>query len=171
VIKVLLADDQPLIRAGLAMLLSAEPDIEIVAEADDGLAAVNEAARLHPDVVLMDVRMPGMDGVEATRELRRGLPACRVVMLTTFDDDEYVTQALRGGASGYLLKDLAASASSTVPYAVISTTGTYGWIVRSARSSATPSMPGMRTSARTRSTARRCAIASASGPSFAQTTS
>jgi DNA-binding NarL/FixJ family response regulator len=107
VIKVLLADDQPLIRAGLAMLLSAEPDIEIVAEADDGLAAVNEAARLHPDVVLMDVRMPGMDGVEATRAITGGSDDVRVLILTTYHVGEAVYAALRAGASGFLLKDAA----------------------------------------------------------------
>ncbi|MEV4513299.1 response regulator transcription factor [Dactylosporangium sp. NPDC049525] len=107
-VKVLVVDDQQLVRDGIASLLGIQPGIEVVGIAADGAEAVAKALASAPDVVLMDVRMPGMDGVEATRELRRELPACRVVMLTTFDDDEYVTQALRAGASGYLLKDLGA---------------------------------------------------------------
>src|SRR5262249_17753691 len=107
-IKVLLADDQPLVRAGLAMLLSAEPDIEIVAEVDDGLAAVDEAARLHPDVGLMDVRMPGMDGGEAARAIMVAAnDHVRVLILTTYHVGEAVYAALRAGASGFLLKDAA----------------------------------------------------------------
>jgi len=108
-IKVLLADDQPLVRAGLAMLLSAEPDIEIVAEADDGRAAVEKAVALRPDVVLMDVRMPGMDGVEATTAILAADTAgeVRVLILTTYHVGEAVYAALRAGASGFLLKDAA----------------------------------------------------------------
>jgi DNA-binding NarL/FixJ family response regulator len=108
-VRVLVVDDQQLVRDGIASLLGIQPGIEVVGTAADGAEAVAKALESAPDVVLMDVRMPGMDGVAATRELRRDLPACRVVMLTTFDDDEYVTQALRAGASGYLLKDLGAA--------------------------------------------------------------
>ena len=105
---VLLADDQGLVRAGFRALLDAEPDIEVVAEATDGVEAVELARRERPDVVLMDVRMPGMDGLEATRHITSdpGLPGTRVVVLTTFELDEYVFGALRAGASGFLLKDI-----------------------------------------------------------------
>jgi DNA-binding NarL/FixJ family response regulator len=111
-IRVLLADDQPLVRAGIAMLLSAEPDIEIIAEVDDGAEAVARARELRPDVVLMDVRMPGMDGVEATRRIvDSGLPddetVVKVLILTTYHVGEAVYAALRAGASGFLLKDAA----------------------------------------------------------------
>ena len=109
-IKVLLVDDQQLIRAGFRMILGAEPDIEVVGECSDGAQAVDSAARLRPDVVLMDIRMPEMDGIEATRRIiRAGAdPPARVLMLTTFDLDEYVYDALRAGASGFLLKDVPA---------------------------------------------------------------
>jgi DNA-binding NarL/FixJ family response regulator len=105
-VRVLLSDDQRLVRAGFRMILKAEPDIDVVGEAEDGAAAVEAAQRLHPDVVLMDVRMPEMDGIEATRRLLSGPdPRPRVLVLTTFDLDEYVYEALRAGASGFLLKD------------------------------------------------------------------
>jgi DNA-binding NarL/FixJ family response regulator len=105
-IRVLIADDMALMRGGLRMILEAQPDIEVVAEAASGREAI-EAARLQrPDVVLMDIRMPGMNGIEATRELlAAGGPAPRVLMLTTFDLDEYVYDALKTGASGFLLKN------------------------------------------------------------------
>ncbi len=105
-IKVLIVDDQALVRAGFRMILESEPGIEIVGEASDGLEAI-EAAREHaPDVVLMDIRMPNLDGLEATRRLvGGGSDGLRVLMLTTFDLDEYVYEALRAGASGFLLKD------------------------------------------------------------------
>jgi len=103
-IRVLLADDQGLVRAGFRMILRAEPDIEVVAEAGDGAEAVSRARETSPDVVLMDIRMPGVDGVEATRRIAvAGGP--RVLVLTTFDLDEYVYEALRAGASGFVLKD------------------------------------------------------------------
>jgi DNA-binding NarL/FixJ family response regulator len=105
VIRVLLADDQALVRAGFRMILAAEPDIEVVGEVGDGAAAVALAAELRPDIVLMDVRMPDVDGIEATRRLQAGLDAPRVLVLTTFDLDEVVYDALRAGASGFLLKD------------------------------------------------------------------
>ena len=104
-IRVLLADDQGLVRAGFRMILRAEPDIEVVGEAGDGAEAVSRARETSPDVVLMDIRMPGVDGVEATRRIAvTGGP--RVLVLTTFDLDEYVYEALRAGASGFLLKDV-----------------------------------------------------------------
>ncbi|TWP53732.1 response regulator transcription factor [Lentzea tibetensis] len=105
-VRVLVVDDQELVREGIASLLAIQPGIEVVGTAADGLGAVEQAVALAPDVVLMDIRMPGVDGVEAVALLHRQAPACRVVMLTTFDDEEYVVQALRAGASGYLLKDL-----------------------------------------------------------------
>lgn len=104
-IRVLLADDQDLFREGLHTLLSVQPEIEVVDEAKNGEQAVAIAVRLQPDVVLMDVQMPILDGVAATRQLKRKLPNCHVIMLTTFDDDEYVFEGLRAGALGYLLKD------------------------------------------------------------------
>ena len=104
-IRVLLADDQALVRAGFRMILRAEPGIEVVGEAGDGAAAADAARDLRPDVVLMDIRMPGVDGIEATRRIVRDTTSPRVLVLTTFDLDEYVFGALRAGASGFLLKD------------------------------------------------------------------
>src|SRR4051794_36802167 len=104
-IRVLLADDQSLVRAGFRMILKAEPDIEVVGEAGDGREAVGRAERLAPDVILMDVRMPDVDGIEATRRILARDGAPRIVVLTTFDRDEYVYAALRAGASAFLLKD------------------------------------------------------------------
>jgi len=109
-IRVLLADDQALFREGIRMLLSVQPDIEVVGEARDGEEAIQLAAKLRPTVVLMDLQMPRLDGVEATRLLRDSLPDCRVIVLTTFEDDEYVFDGLRAGAVGYLLKDTSAEA-------------------------------------------------------------
>jgi DNA-binding NarL/FixJ family response regulator len=107
VISVLLADDQALVRAGFRALLNAEPDIEVVAEAADGVEAVRLAQQTTPDVVLMDIRMPGVDGLEATRRIAAdpALSGTKVVILTTFELDEYVFEALRTGASGFLVKD------------------------------------------------------------------
>jgi DNA-binding NarL/FixJ family response regulator len=105
-IRVLLVDDQTLIRQGIAMLLELEPDLEVVGAVGDGRAAIEAVERLHPDVVLMDVRMPEMDGVTATRELHRRFPDVGVIILTTFDDDEYIFEGLKAGARGYLLKDI-----------------------------------------------------------------
>ena len=104
-IRVLLADDQGLVRAGFRMILKAEPDIEVVGEAGDGLEAITGADTLAPDVVLMDIRMPGLDGIEATRRITARDDPPRVLVLTTFDRDEYVYEALRAGASAFLLKD------------------------------------------------------------------
>ncbi len=104
-IRVLVADDQSMVRAGFRMLLSGEDDIEVVAEASNGIEAVEKAARFAPTVVLMDIRMPELDGLEATRRILAVDPDARVLVLTTFDLDEYVYEALRAGASGFVLKD------------------------------------------------------------------
>ncbi|MDX6743321.1 response regulator transcription factor [Actinocorallia sp. A-T 12471] len=104
VIRILVADDHALARSGLATMLGVQPDLEIVGEASDGLSAVAEARRLAPDLVLMDIRMPGLDGIEATRRIRAA-PGPSVLILTTFDLDRYVYEALRAGAGGFLLKD------------------------------------------------------------------
>ena len=106
-IRVLLADDQALVRAGFRALLDAQPDIEVVGEVEDGAGALREAVELTPDVLLMDIRMPGMDGLEATRRIlqEERLDRTRIVILTTFDEDDYVYEALRLGASGFLVKD------------------------------------------------------------------
>src|SRR5690606_30623418 len=106
-IRVVLADDQPLVRAGLRVLVADTPDLEIVGEAGTGAEAVRLAEEVRPDVVLMDIRMPDMDGIEATRRITRRDGAARVLMLTTFDDDDYVYGSLRAGASGFLVKDMA----------------------------------------------------------------
>jgi DNA-binding NarL/FixJ family response regulator len=104
-IRVLVADDQSMVRAGFRMLLAGEEDIEVVAEASNGLEAVEKAARFHPDVILMDIRMPELDGLQATRRILASENGARVLVLTTFDLDEYVFDALRVGASGFVLKD------------------------------------------------------------------
>jgi DNA-binding NarL/FixJ family response regulator len=104
-IRVLVADDQSMVRAGFRMLLAGEEDIEVVAEASNGLEAVDKAARFHPSVVLMDIRMPELDGLQATRRILAADNGARVLVLTTFDLDEYVYEALRAGASGFVLKD------------------------------------------------------------------
>ena len=105
-IRVLIADDQSLVRGGFRMILEAQDDLSVVGEAADGRAAVQQALELHPDVILMDVRMPELDGLAATRELARAGSPARVLILTTFDLDEYVYEAMKGGASGFLLKDV-----------------------------------------------------------------
>ncbi|KAA9129646.1 response regulator transcription factor [Marinihelvus fidelis] len=110
-LRVLVVDDQALVRRGFAMMLDHEPDIQVAGEAADGLQAIEAAQRLKPDVILMDIRMPGLDGLEATAQIlsqagSRDAPAPRVVILTTFDPDEYVYRALRAGASGFVLKDI-----------------------------------------------------------------
>ena len=104
-IRVLVADDQSMVRAGFRMLLAGEEDIDVVAEASNGLEAVEKANRFHPDVILMDIRMPELDGLEATRRILATDNGARILVLTTFDLDEYVYEALRAGASGFVLKD------------------------------------------------------------------
>ena len=110
-ISVLVVDDVELVREGLRMILDAEPDLAVVGTACDGAQAVSEVRRLRPDVVLMDIRMPGLDGLAATRHIlgTAGMPPCRIIVLTTFDVDEHVYEALRAGASGFLLKDVPAA--------------------------------------------------------------
>ena len=104
-IGVLLADDQALVREGFRLIIEVEPDIEVVGEAGDGVETVEQAKRLQPDVILMDIRMPGLDGIAATRRLAQAGVEARVLMLTTFDRDDYLYEAMRAGASGFLLKD------------------------------------------------------------------
>jgi len=105
-IRIVLADDQALVRAGFRMILNAEADLEVVGEAEDGDEAIEQAEANDPDVVLMDIRMPRLNGIEATKQLTQSHADLRVLMLTTFDLDEYVYEALRAGASGFLLKDM-----------------------------------------------------------------
>jgi DNA-binding NarL/FixJ family response regulator len=104
-IKVLIVDDQSLVRQGMASLLSVEDDLQIVGQAENGEEAILKASQLAPDVILMDVRMPVADGVVATKTIRQGNPGIKIIVLTTFDDEEYIIKALQAGASGYLLKD------------------------------------------------------------------
>ena len=104
-IKVIICDDQAIIRDGLEMLLKLEKDIEVMGQAQDGAEAVEMVKKVPPDLVLMDLKMPGMNGIEATRQIRANFPQVKVLVLTTYDDDEWVFDAIRAGASGYLLKD------------------------------------------------------------------
>jgi DNA-binding NarL/FixJ family response regulator len=106
-VRVVLADDHALVRDALQLVITDTPDLEVVGQAGTGADAVRLAGDLHPDVVVMDIRMPGMDGIEATRQITAGSGGTRVVVLTTFDDDDYVYAALRAGASGFLVKDMA----------------------------------------------------------------
>src|SRR4030088_1518061 len=107
-IRVLIADDQELVRTGFRVILNAEPDLDVVGETNDGRHTIDAVASLRPDVVLMDIRMPNLDGIEATRRITTRDESARVLILTTFDLDEYVYEALRAGASGFLLKDAGA---------------------------------------------------------------
>jgi DNA-binding NarL/FixJ family response regulator len=118
VIRVLLVDDDPLVRSGLRLMLSSDDGIEIVGEASDGAAAVEEVARLRPDIALMDVRMPGLDGIEATRRIVASGGDTRIVMLTTFELDRYVFESIRAGASGFLLKRIEPDELTTAVHAV-----------------------------------------------------
>ena len=106
-VRVVLADDQPLVRSGLRVLMADHPDLEVVGEAATGAEAVQLVSDTSPDVVVMDIRMPGMDGIEATRRIMAGSASTRVLVLTTFDEDDYVYGALRAGASGFVVKDMA----------------------------------------------------------------
>jgi DNA-binding NarL/FixJ family response regulator len=108
-VTVLVVDDQRLVREGIASLLEIQDGVRIVGQAVNGQEAIEQAVALSPDVILMDVRMPVMDGIAATVEIRRQAPGCQVIMLTTFDDDEYIIKSLRAGAVGYLLKDIPAA--------------------------------------------------------------
>lgn len=107
-VTVLVADDQRLVREGIASLLAIQDGISVVGEAVNGQEAIEKALELHPDVILMDVRMPVTDGIMAAAQVHKQLPNCQVIMLTTFDDEEYIVKSLRAGAVGYLLKDIPA---------------------------------------------------------------
>jgi DNA-binding NarL/FixJ family response regulator len=139
VTRVLVVDDQALVRAGLRLILEAEPDLEVSAEAGDGIEAVRLAEELEPDVVLMDIRMPVLDGIAATQRLLQRAPDARVVMLTTFDLDDYVVEAFRAGASGFVLKTappqqlVAAVRTIVLGEALLAPTSTRQLIERSAR--------------------------------------
>lgn len=117
-VRVLVVDDQQLVRDGIASLLNVQEGIAVIGTATNGQEAVEQAIALQPDVILMDVRMPVMNGVEATAQILKQLPACSILMLTTFDDDQYVREALRAGARGYLLKDLQAQDLARAVHAV-----------------------------------------------------
>jgi DNA-binding NarL/FixJ family response regulator len=118
-IRICLVDDQRLIRDGLRLLLELEEGLEVIGEAENGMAAVELYAALQPDVLLMDIRMPGMDGVEATRRIVERWPQARVIILTTFDDDAYIFDALRAGALGYLLKDISGAELGAAVHEVV----------------------------------------------------
>jgi two-component system response regulator NreC len=106
-IHILLADDHTILRAGLKMMLNAQPDMEVVGEAPDGRQAITEAQRLQPDIILMDITMPDLNGIEATRQIKKVVPESKILILTMHEHEEYVFQALRAGASGYMLKEAA----------------------------------------------------------------
>jgi two-component system response regulator NreC len=106
-IRILLADDHTILRAGLKMMLNAQPDMEVIGEAQDGRQALHETQRLQPDIVLMDITMPDINGIEATKQIKRAQPEVKVLILTMHEHDEYIFQALRAGASGYMLKEAA----------------------------------------------------------------
>ncbi|HYP44176.1 MAG TPA: response regulator transcription factor [Propionibacteriaceae bacterium] len=150
-IRTLVADDQSMVRAGLRMLLSTEPDIEVVAEAGDGTDAVAQARRYHPDVVLMDIRMPELDGLEAARRIMAADAAVKVLMLTTFNLDDYVYEALRIGASGFVLKDdppeqlIAAVRTVAAGNALLSPSVTRKVIAHFARHQKQPPPPSLQT--------------------------
>src|SRR5205823_11224254 len=106
-IRILLVDDHTILRAGLKMMLNAQPDMDVIGEAHDGRQAVQESQCLHPDIVIMDITMPDMSGIESTRQIKKVLPDVKVLILTMHENDEYVLQAIRAGASGYILKEAA----------------------------------------------------------------
>ena len=143
-IRVLVADDQSLVRGGFRMLLSGEKDMEIVAEASNGLEAVEKAARFHPTIVLMDIRMPELDGLEATRRILAADAEARILILTTFDLDEYVYEALRSGASGFVLS--ASNTYSSRSNVVRIRIRVPGSVARMRRVASSPSSSGMRMS-------------------------
>src|SRR5260370_25866255 len=117
-IGILLADDHTILRAGLKMMLNAQPDMEVVGEAQDGHQAIQEALRFQPDIILMDITMPDMNGIEATRQIKRLLPDVKILMLTMHEHDEYVFQALQAGALGYMLKEAADTALSAALHVI-----------------------------------------------------
>src|SRR5713226_3257973 len=119
-VRVVIADDQTLFRAGLARLLNEDPRVEVIGQAVDGVDAAKLAAKLKPDVVLMDLKMPNLDGIEATRQIVEADPSVKVLILTTFETDNHVIQALKVGASGYVLKDSSAEAIVSSIVAVMS---------------------------------------------------
>ena len=120
-IRVLVVDDQQIIQEGIVTVLNYQPGIQVVGVASNGQEAVEQALKLQPDVILMDVRMPKLNGVQATRQICQQLPDCRILMLTTFDDDEYVSEALQAGARGYLLKDMPSRELAQAVRAVVQT--------------------------------------------------
>ena len=120
VARVLIADDQTLFRSGLARLLDEDPRVDVVGQAADGVEAVKQAVKLKPDVVLMDLKMPNMDGIEASRQIRAQVPEVKILILTTFEADNHVIQALEAGVSGYVLKDSVSEAIITSIQAVLS---------------------------------------------------
>ncbi|WP_406862228.1 response regulator transcription factor [Streptomyces sp. HUAS MG47] len=148
-IRVLIVDDQMMVREGFSVLLGAMPDIEVVGEAVDGREAVAQAAALRPDVVLMDIRMPELNGIEATRAIVAADPEAKVLVLTTFDLDEYVYQALRAGASGFLLKDASARQLAegvrvvAAGEALLAPTVTKRLITEFAKAAESPRMPAL----------------------------
>ena len=150
-IRTLVVDDQSMVRAGLRMLLSEEPDIDVVAEAGNGTEAVTQAARHHPDVVLMDIRMPELDGLEASRRIMAADAAAKVLILTTFNLDDYVYEALRIGASGFVLKDdppeqlIAAVRTVDAGNALLSPSVTRNVIAHFARHQKQPPPPSLET--------------------------
>src|SRR5437667_5004337 len=117
-IRILLADDHTILRAGLKMMLNAQPDMEVVGEAQDGRQAIEETQKLQPDIVLMDITMPDLTGIEATRQIKRLFPDVKVLMLTMHEHDEYVFQALQAGASGYMLKEAADTELTTALHVI-----------------------------------------------------
>ena len=150
-IRTLVVDDQSMVRAGLRMLLSTEPDIDVVAEAGNGTEAITQARRHHPDVVLMDIRMPELDGLEATRRILAADAAAKVLILTTFNLDDYVYEALRIGASGFVLKDdppeqlVVAVRTAAAGNALLSPSVTRHVIAHFARHQKHPPPPSMKT--------------------------
>ena len=139
-IHILLADDHTILRAGLKMMLNAQPDMEVVGEAQDGRQALQEAQRLQPDIILMDITMPDMNGIEATKQIKKLVPEVKVLVLTMHENEEYVFQALRAGASGYMLKEAADTELITALHVIRSgqfyaarLTGRLGGIIKRAR--------------------------------------
>lgn len=161
-IRVLIADDQQMVRQGFTVLLNAQPGIEVVGQAVDGLDAVAKVAELAPDVVLMDIRMPELGGIEATRRITVATPHIKVLVLTTFDLDEYVYEALRAGASGFLLKDASAEQLAEAVRvvaagdALLAPGVTRRLIAEFSRLNGTPRTPSSHASATSPSARRRC---------------